>query len=214
MSAERPGALRLLAARLRKLRRDPVKFVEDARSRGLREIGLAALVAWTYVADALDFRLWCAKLQWSRKSLQIEREPSSGGRPPRWRLRDARGEAPTCWPERVRVHVLGGDAVLSAFGNDGAFRSGALATPNRPALLTVGGRPCEFAAQFLNPERSGQLIVEPIGRSAVYASERAQEVLKTIALRRALPPGRPAFARVTRLGYQAWITRNRASASK
>lgn len=204
------GALRLLAARLRKLRRDPVKFVEDARSDTLRSVGLGALVAWTHVADVFDVRLWCARLQWSRKDLRIEREPTIHGRPTRWRLVDRKGAAPTCWPERVRVHVRGGDVVLSAFDEDGAFRSGALATPVRPALLTVGGRPCEFAAQFLNPERSGQLVVEPIGRSGVYRSERTQDVLKPIALRRALPPGRPAFARVTRLAYQTWIARNRA----
>jgi O-antigen biosynthesis protein len=211
VSAWRKG-MALATARFRKLRRDPVSFVDDAPSDLLREVGLRALVVWTHVADAFDADLRCAVVQWGRSAVRLVQRSSPLGAAERWVVVDAAGRPPACWPRRVRVHARGGDAVLSAFGVDGGFRSGALATPSRPALLTLDGQACEFSVQFLNPENQGQLVIEPIGRAGVYHGERGQAVMRTTALRRALPPGRPAFAKVSAAGYQAWIARNESGA--
>jgi GT2 family glycosyltransferase len=202
------GALKRTAARLRKLRRDPVSFVDDAKSASLREAGLGSLVFWAHLADALDNDLRCATVQWGRRQVRLVRRAGPPGAAQRWTVEDSQGRPPSCWPRRVRVHVRGGDAVLSAVGEDGSFRSGALATPTRPALLSFDGVRCDLSVQFLNPEHAGELVIEPVGRAAVYHSERLQDVVRTTALKRALPSRRPDFARVTNTRYQTWIVRN------
>lgn len=200
-----------LGSRWRKLRRDPVSFVEDAGHEALRETGLRLLVGWTHVADAFDANLRCAIVHWGRAGVRMVRRSAEPGQPERWVVLDDRGRSPPCWPRRVRIHARGCDAVLSTLGDDGAFRSGALATPSRPALLTLDGARAEFSVQFLGAAKAGELIIEPIGRAGIYHAERHQTVARPTALRRALPPGRRTFARFTPALYRRWIARNESA---
>ena len=200
-------------SRWRKWWRDPAAFADELPSPSLRALMQLGLGGGTVLSDALDRADQAAGGAWRRQGVSLVKSHHEFED---FQFLTRGGRTPELWPRRVLVEAQGAGVVVVAFAQDGGVTTAAEASPGRPGLIALDGRPawCRVYRtddETLTPER---LQVRPATRSDLVGMWRSAGMPYAEALKGAWPPVERRVAEPAQSAYRAWITRNEPAAAE